>query len=244
MPSKTQINKAGDYLRDWWMNPNIRAQAPEGDDPLVGAVGVAIEWRLSIQKPLNTVTQGLRQFVRGVRSLPASTPVPVAQRLKRMITIVDKLARMPTTNLTQLQDIGGCRAVLDSQAEVAAVLARIVKNWDLRGDPRDYVVHPKSSGYRAVHVVTVKRDRLIEVQLRTRGQHEWAVAMERASVRLREPVKFGVGPPELLRFMAMAAEGIALEESGAPVDEGFMREFQKLRQAALPYLPPRGPAGE
>ena len=241
-PSKNQINKAGDRLRDWWMNPNAPDPRVSPDPELAHALDLALQWRISHQRPLDNVTQGLRQFVRSVRGLRGSkgppAAVPVGQRLKRMVTIVDKLARMPTTNLTQLQDVGGCRAVLDSQAEVAAVLARITKNWAIRGEPRDYVSRPKSSGYRAIHVVVIKWDRLTEVQLRTRAQHDWAVAMERMSARLREPVKFGVGPPVLLRFMAMAAEGIALQESGQPVDEGFMREFENLREQARPYLLP------
>ena len=207
-------------------------------EALVAAVDVVLEWRSSFQRPLNLVTQGLRQFVRREQAVGPDVIVPVAQRLKRMVTIVDKLARLPTMNLTQLQDIGGCRAVLEDQAEVEGVLARIEKNWDVRGRLRDYAREPKSSGYRAVHIAVQRQHRLIEVQLRTRAQHEWAVAVERTSARLGEGIKFGVGPPELMRFFKMAAEGMALTESGQTVDEGFWEEFVNLRERVREYLPP------
>ena len=213
------------------------------DQTLRDAVDVALEWRASFQRPLNTVTQGLRQFVRRELQVDAGTRLPVGQRLKRLPTIIDKLARMPTWNLTQLQDIGGCRAILADEAQTRAVLARITRNWQIKGQ-RDYIVEPKVTGYRAVHVVVINQGRLIEVQLRTESQHEWAVAVERASARLREGVKFGVGPPDLIRFFKMAAEGIALTETGQEVDEGFWRDFQNLRERVGQYFPhPLGPPG-
>lgn len=39
----------------------------------------------------------------------------VSQRLKRLPTIEDKLRRLPRMDLSSMQDIGGCRAVLDTQ---------------------------------------------------------------------------------------------------------------------------------
>ena len=238
MPSKGEYNRAGDYLRDWWMYPSSKDPRADDEAALRTAVELVVDWRASFQKPLNAVTQGLRQFVRREQGVGPNVTVPVAQRLKRLVTIVDKLARMPTTNLTQLQDIGGCRAVLDDQGDVYAVLERITKNWDVRGRIRDYVEAPKTSGYRAVHVAVMRQNRLIEVQLRTRAQHEWAVAVERTSARLFEGIKFGVGPPDLMRFFRMAAEGIAITESGQAVDEGFWDEFVKLREQVREYLPP------
>ena len=238
MPTKGEYNRAGDSLRDWWMYPSSSDPRLVDQGALADAVDLVLHWRSSFQRPLNVVTQGLRQFVRREQGVGPDVTVPVAQRLKRLVTIVDKLARMPTTQLTQLQDIGGCRAVLDDQDEVYAVLDRITRNWDIRGRIRDYVQEPKSSGYRAVHVAVMRQDRLIEIQLRTRAQHEWAVAVERTSARLFEGIKFGVGPPDLMRFFRMAAEGMALTESGQPVDEGFWNEFVKLREQVREYLPP------
>lgn len=243
MATKGEYNRAGDLLRDWWMYPQSGNPPLADSQAIVPAVDLVLEWRAGFQRPLNLVTQGLRQFVRREQGVGPDVIVPVAQRLKRMVTIVDKLARMPTTKLTQLQDIGGCRAVLDDQEEVGSALARIARNWEIRGRIRDYGEEPKSSGYRAVHVAVWRQDRLVD-QLRTRAQHEWAVAVERTSARLGEGIKFGVGPPDLMRFFRMAAEGMALTESGQTVDEGFWNDFVKLRERVREYLPPRGAAPE
>lgn len=75
--------------------------------------------------------------------------------------------------LGKMGDIGGCRAVLDSVDEVRRVEARLRKNRP-PVDCRDYIVTPKESGYRAVHLVVVYGERRIEVQLRIRFMHEWA----------------------------------------------------------------------
>lgn len=57
--------------------------------------------------------------------------------------------------LTQMQDIGGCRVVLDSLDEVAAL-----RDADSRSQAEhifveycDYIARPKLSGYRGVHLV-------------------------------------------------------------------------------------------
>ena len=50
-----------------------------------------------------------------VRKFPGSL---VAQRLKRMPTIIDKLDRHPNMKLSTMQDIGGVRAVLPNVKDV------------------------------------------------------------------------------------------------------------------------------
>ena len=74
----------------------------------------------------------------------------VTQRLKRVPTIVDKLRRQPTMKVSQMHDIGGCRVVLESAVEVAAVKNRFSRNSRTRNgkDDRiiDYVECPRVSG--------------------------------------------------------------------------------------------------
>jgi len=47
---------------------------------------------------------------------------------------------------------------------------------------RDYISDPRRSGYRGVHVIVGYDGRQIEVQLRTRVMHDWAIAVERLSL--------------------------------------------------------------
>jgi hypothetical protein len=42
----------------------------------------------------------------------------VAQRLKRLPTILDKLTRIPTMSVTTMHDLGGCRVVFETVDEV------------------------------------------------------------------------------------------------------------------------------
>ena len=84
---------------------------------------------------------------------------------------------------------------------------RIEKRWKQQfgRDPRDYISHPKATGYRAVHFVVIRDGRAIEVQLRTRGQQQWAEAAEAADARLAHrdvSLKDGEGPQEMLDYFA------------------------------------------
>lgn len=95
----------------------------------------------------------------------------VTRRLKRLPTIEDKLRRLPRMDLSAMQDIGGCRAVIDTQDQVRRVADRFRKNSHRRNQQRDktkdYVDSPKPSGYRAIHIYTRYHGRRIEVQLCT-----------------------------------------------------------------------------
>jgi ppGpp synthetase/RelA/SpoT-type nucleotidyltranferase len=75
-----------------------------------------------------------------------SNPI-VAQRLKRMPTIIDKLKRYPAMQLTTMQDIGGLRAVLDKVVDVYRLADSYRDNIRLTHeliDEKDYIQHPRS----------------------------------------------------------------------------------------------------
>lgn len=238
--SKGEVNRAGDLLRDWWMNPNSRPIRVRDEGALTDALGLVLfRFRPTFQRPLDKVVMGVRSMVKS--SSPSlkkkGVSLPVGQRLKRELQIIDKLARHPKMKLARMQDIGGCRGVLPGgMSEVRAVIDRMeAAGWDIKGFD-DYVEKPTKHGYRAVHVVVMRDDHLIEVQLRTPGQHAWAIAVERASIRLRMPLKFGVGEPILLRYFERAAYGIAVEEIGEEPDIEFTREFEELRETVRPFF--------
>ena len=218
-PSRKQVRKAATVLRKWWMAPYADEPVP---DEVVAAWIVVGDFRASFQRPLDKVTIQLRRFV-----ARETSGVIVAQRLKRMPTILDKLGRQPTMDITRMQDIGGCRAVLPSLAEIDAVLTRIGHHWHVER-MYDYVTHPKSSGYRAIHAAVLRNDRLIEIQLRTPGQQQWAVAVERMGARLGVSVKDGAGPEPVQRFFGLLGRAIALEEAGEPPDDQLMAELDGL----------------
>jgi putative GTP pyrophosphokinase len=238
--SKGEVNRAGQQLRDWWMNPNSRPIMIGAKDPLTEALGLVLfEFRPTFQKPLDKVVMGVRSMVKSASpSLKGKRKrLPVGQRLKRELQIIDKLARHPKMQLARMQDIGGCRAVLPGgQDEVYAVVDRMKQaDWDVRGFD-DYSKSPTKHGYRAVHAIVMRDDRLIEIQLRTPGQNQWAIAVERASIQLRMPLKFGVGEPKILEYFARAADAIALQETGTALSIEFTEAFEKLQTEVRPLF--------
>ncbi len=197
---------------------------------------VMIAFRAAHQYPLAKCTMGLRSAVAA-----EDCKIEVSQRLKRVPTILDKLKREPGMSLDRMQDVGGCRAVLASIDEVRRVQQRVVRNARRRNterDPRvrDYITDPRESGYRGVHVIVPYDGRSIEIQLRTQVMHAWAISVERLSGRLREDLKSGYGPAEVLALLETISEAMAIEETGGTVAEDLLSLMEAQRQVALPYL--------
>jgi putative GTP pyrophosphokinase len=212
-PSKSQIDKAGRRLKKWLLDPHAPDLSVDQTE-MMRALRTLNWFRYQHEYPLRKTTVGLRGFV-GRETIAA--PV-VAQRLKRLPTIINKLARQPSMALTRMEDIGGCRAIIERPNEVDGVVKRIRRNWDVVRF-RDYRTEPKETGYRAVHVIVRRDGRMIEIQLRSPGQHRWAAIVEQTGARLRFELKDGEGPPELVRYFSVAADMIALQEAGENADE-------------------------
>lgn len=236
-PTKSQVNRSGRILRRW-----ATVDALFIDDEVEEALLILDRFRAAHQYALTKATMGLRSMVNS-----AGCRIEVSQRLKRQVTILDKLVREPSMQLANMQDVGGCRAVLASIDEVRRVEHRLKKNrTPLR--TYDYVAEPRPSGYRAVHVVVQYPDaerelRTIEVQLRTRVMHAWAITVERLSGRRHEDLKAGQGPPELLELLSVVSEAMAIEEAGEVVPQTTLDRIAELRKGTVGY-PPRPPGTE
>lgn len=217
--SRTQVDRAGALLRNFILDePEVRpAQA-------MLAYVTAEQYRSLHAYPLVLVTNGLRSFV--TRESPGGF---VAQRFKRMDRMINKLIRLPTHRLSQMEDIAGCRAVLQHADEVRGVRNRIRRNWDVVHE-YPYDEEPKPSGYRARHIVVRRQDRLVEIQLRTTYQHTWAEEVERSSTVTGHNLKDGQGPADLLRYFELASLLLAKREAGDPPDDELRREFDELHE--------------
>ena len=171
--SESGLDKAGRILID---------DIDDDFDTWFKAVEMVNEWRTLHRVPLQTFRTNLRKRVerRGI----------VAQRLKRLTSIMSKLRRLDWLSLSRMQDIGGCRAVVkssDAALEVASDLASSRIRHELVRF-KDYVTYPRSTGYRGIHLVySYRTDRAsrkpweglnIELQIRSERQHQWATAVE------------------------------------------------------------------
>ena len=216
----TEYNTAGKVL--------VSGQ-PVGAMDMDTALHVINNWRSSHYHPLNTFQLRLRRM-----ALRVDGNSLVAQRIKRLFSIKHKLERFPTMRLTQIQDIGGCRAIVstvDHLDKLVSIMSLKDKERSGRGlkhkliDYKDYVRNPKPSGYRGVHLVfryhsdkiTIYDGLKIEIQFRTYLQHAWATAVETVGIFIGQALKSSIGQEDWLRFFALASSAMAAYEGTAPV---------------------------
>src|SRR5438445_10914543 len=101
---RDQVNRAGRALA---------CAAALDEDPSDESLEIIINWRSSHSWPLNTFKLWLLDKAEDIDSTSL-----VAQRLKRLSSIAAKLRRFPEMKLSQMQDIAGCRAILNTVREV------------------------------------------------------------------------------------------------------------------------------
>lgn len=230
--SKGDVERAG----------RILARSDVSAEEIDFALEVVNNWRAIHAFPLNTFQMGLRRRAAGVYENAL-----VAQRLKRLSSIAFKLRRFPTMSLARMQDIGGCRAVLRTPAQVRQLMSDYKDSRIMHQlvNEKDYIREPKDSGYRGVHLVyrylSDKKQTYnglqIEMQLRTRLQHAWATAVETVGTFLQHSLKSSVGPDDWLRFFALAASVFAMAERspavpGTPTTKRALAvEISRLRRS-------------
>ena len=201
--SKSKVKRAGSRVRKGTETPADMA--------------VLEEWRGAHRRVLNTFQAILRGRTRGRQ-------ITVAQRHKRLATIIDKLKRLPNMSLSNMDDVAGCRVIFKSvpalrkfrQSLHRANFSHERKN---DADKYDYIKSPKLSGYRGIHDVysydvnSASGERfkglLVEIQYRTLIQHAWATAVEVIGHITDSDPKFDRGDERYLNAMSYASEILA-----------------------------------
>jgi len=224
--SRTKIDKAGDVLR---------ANGDSAEDEKICALDILSNWRASYNYPINTFQASLRKKANDT----CKCKVIVAQRLKRMPSIVDKLRRFSRMRLTQMQDIGGLRAVVNDTKDLYALREAFVtsKFKHILVNENDYITKPRGSGYRGIHLIyRYKSDKtvcynkhMLEIQLRTKLQHTWAMAVETAGLFLNQSLKSSLGDKDWLNFFQVTGNAFALMEDG----ETFTRKMLPQHKAVF-----------
>jgi len=148
---KGRVDWSGDVL----INPQATAE-----DKAAGLV-VINNWRSSHSYPLQALKMTLRRRARRVDRKSVTV-----QRLKRLESIGAKLARNKNMSLSQMQDIGGCRAVVKDIKTVKKVARIYAESWAKNPHARaefvksfDYIENPKVDGYRSIHLIYKYRRR-------------------------------------------------------------------------------------
>jgi len=230
--SRPQYNQAARILLDVHNVPTMQVEH---------ALQMVNNWRASHNYPLNTFQVTLRRKAKAI-----DQDALVAQRIKRLTSILYKLQRFEDMKLTQMQDIGGCRAIVKN-VRLVEELVRSYERSDLkhgRATKDDYIKNPQPSGYRGVHLVyryfsdknkTDYNNLKIEMQFRSQLQHAWATAVETVGTFIGQALKSSKGQQDWLRFFALMGSTLALRERqplvpGTPTDKDELR--QELRRHA------------
>ena len=131
-----------------------------------------------------------------------------------------------------MQDIGGCRAVLDTQDQVQRVVERFCANSLRRNQQpdkiKDYVASPRASGYRAIHIYTRYHGRRVEVQLRTREQDSWAKIVEDLTSKAGIDFKNGDGPEEVHKLLRRLSAALSTRQPGQPYTDDLLDTLTRL----------------
>ena len=218
--SRSTLNKIGSYLYANGIDAFKRSEA----------VRIVSDWRMTHLLPL-------REFVETITAYFNSNAVHYAfysQRVKRMTSIIEKLRVNERTGmrLGGLQDIGGARFVFDTLDDLKkcqeSLFAFTPEHFTLE-KTNDYIIEPKDSGYRSIHYVykyhsdDADYDGLrIELQIRTRLEHSWAMAVETTSLISRTSLKANIEDNSVWRDFFRLVSAIFAQKENSPVNKRYI----------------------
>lgn len=174
----------------------------------------------------------------------------ISQRLKRLPSIIGKLKRFPELRLGRMQDLAGARIILPSIKDVETIgnylknklYAQPEKNNFLFVREKDYISKPKKDGYRSVHQIFKyqgkKEKKLggyqIELQIRTKLQHQWATSVEIVDSIKQQSLKTGGGDACYKDFFKLSSKLIEYIEFKKDISE-ISKEISEIKKLDEDY---------
>lgn len=225
--SKSRIDRLGDQLRS--------GRVIDADLRLLD------DYRRSFADPYQTVITSLRK---------AGTFEPTGRPEKSTPAIVEKLKRQ-SVRLSQIQDIAGCRIVVEDVARQHVVVQELGELFPT-AKLVDRLNFP-SHGYMAAHLIVDAAGRPIEIQIRSPLQHAWAELSEKLADTIDPSLKYGGGPAlhrdllsrhseaireleshEIVSLIEIALEKSGYRPAGAPAEgrlDALIRQYERLVEA-------------
>ncbi len=214
--SKGQIDRAGASLLNF-----------DSSEEFESAITIVSNWRACHSYPLHIIKKTLKHRAKAVRP-----DALIAQRLKRLQSVILKLSQNKHMKLSQMQDIGGCRVVMPDMLGVRQLIALYdesrAKNprsgRPIEHERYDYITAPKPDGYRSVHLIFKYQSQYadkqefngqrIEIQIRSKLQHAWATALETVQAFTGQALKSKIktADPRMVAIFRSMGSALALRE--------------------------------
>lgn len=134
------------------------------------------KYRISHKEPLSHIFTILCILAKNIHHSSIAT-----FRIKRFESIIGKLERYTDMRFSRMWDIGGCRCILRNEVDLYKIKNSIENTNELEIlKVNDYMKEPQESGYKSIHIYLKHScsDTVIELQLRTLIDHDWATLVE------------------------------------------------------------------
>lgn len=225
MISNSRIDKCGKILRSVHLGM-LSERSPE----YLSVVEDIEIFRAGFESPLSQLVLELEEIVKS-----HSFDFPVANRPKQINRIGKKLLLQPKMRLSQMDDLGGCRIVATSPENVALLAGSIRERFEVHSES-DYRLNPRSSGYRALHIIVKFQNHKIEVQLRTVRQHTWAELVETLDKRYPIQLKDEDGPIVLRKWLLAASNSFSELDMTGEASESARNELATTTRLAVEWM--------
>lgn len=226
--SKNEVRRAGDFLISEW--------GKFEEQKYIESYEILVNWRSSHAYPMQSMIAHFRN-----KSFEIDKHAVIVQRLKRLPSILTKLTRENGMRLDRIEDIAGCRIVVENIRNVHNVRDNIVnsRTGNILRRERDYIRSPKDSGYRGIHLIYKYNGQkfkfsghCVELQIRSKVQHSWATAVEVVGTFTNQALKASQGTDDWLRFFKVASIAFTDLEYGKTRKNRDTKERAELRNYA------------
>ena len=193
----------GDYKR---LGKRIRENRKSNSDIAAGDYQMLQDLRMTYREPLSVMFPVINNLAHKVDRDSVCT-----YRIKRIESIISKLEREPDMQVHRMADIAGCRCIMKTLKDANALFERMKKYAEKPNHAfeivqvKNYIEKPQATGYKSIHVhIALKalKQKVIEVQIRTLEQHNWATLVEISDLVYTSQLKElrEKGDPDLFEF--------------------------------------------